>query len=305
MSKTVVCNSDESDTPTPLAAPSEKTGKQTSRARRLVIATLRVCAAVYLGLLLVLVAMESRLLFPGAYMKFQPIRSTLVQPLPYRNDDGRILNGRLYEHPGATRTVLFLHGNATTATRQDDWITRLGTQLNANVCAAEYAGFCYDDITPHESNLIADAIAAHDAVRARFQLQPDEIIVYGRSLGGGVAAALAQRKQTRCLVLERTFDSCPSVAAAHYPMFPVKLLMRNQFDSCARLKHFPGRLIQIHGTHDEVIPLDHGVTLHDAVGTADKVFIKLERLGHNDPLPGDVIESIGRLIDAKDSSQAD
>lgn len=276
-----------------------------SQSRRFFLSCIRVGAAVYLLLLLGLYLMESRLVYPGAYQPDIAIAAAPgIQPWSYTTADGSELIGRIHERPGSQRTVLFLHGNGTRANRQDRWITRIAETLQARVCAAEYRGFQFEDVTPKENNVIEDALAAHQAVCDQFGLQPDEVLVWGRSLGGGCAAAVAKRCGTKFLIMERTFDSAVSVAAARYPIFPIRLLMRNQFDSASRLKNFRGHLIQIHGTADQVVPIEHARGLHEAIASADKRFLELPGMGHNEALGDDVLHQVRQWIDVTESSQS-
>ena len=98
------------------------------------------------------------------------------------------------------------------------------------------------------------------------------------------------------LILDRTFDSAVNVAAARYTIFPVRLLMRNQFDSLSRLKSFKGKVIQFHGTIDRVIPVEHAKALHQAIETKDKTLIELPDLGHMDGVPDSILKQIAQLI---------
>ncbi len=84
------------------------------------------------------------------------------------------------------------------------------------------------------------------------------IVLWGRSIGGAIAVQLAADPGARGLILERTFTSLPDVAAYHYPWLPVRWLMRNRFDSLARIGVYRGPLLQSHGTADEVVPFEQG-----------------------------------------------
>lgn len=269
----------------------------TKRKRHWSLSLIQIVAIAYAGLLIALVAMESRLVFPGAYLRAGSDRPTISQPWEYPAIDGTAITGQLIQRPGARRTVLYFHGNGLTAAMTDGWIVRLSEHLNANVLAAEYRGFQVDSVTPHESNLIDDSLAAHDAVCQHFSLQPQELIVYGRSLGGGCAAAVAAQRPTRTLILDRTFDSVADVAAARYPIFPVRWLMKNHFDSVQRLLPYEGTVIQIHGTTDTDVPLAHGKRLHDSISTANKIFLEIPGMGHNDRLSDEILDQVCELLD--------
>jgi fermentation-respiration switch protein FrsA (DUF1100 family) len=129
-----------------------------------------------------------------------------------------------------------------------------------------------------------------------YQVRADEIILYGRSLGGGCAVALAADGGARALVLERTFDRLVDVAAAQYPVIPVQLLMRNRYDSLDRLPRYRGPLIQLHGTRDQLIPIDRGKRLFAAARSSRKHFIAVPGLGHNEQLPMDSLVELAECV---------
>ena len=268
------------------------------RRRHWVISLLRIMAISYVTVLVMLVLMEAKLLFPGAYLSSEvPPQPFASQPWQYSAEDGSTITGRLLERPGSKRTVLFFHGNGVRAAWLDDWTTRISRLLDANVLAAEYRGFQDVDVTPSESNLIADSLCAHDALCNHYGLRSEDLIVYGRSLGGGCAAAVAAERNTKTLILDRTFDSVANVASDKFPIFPIRMLMRNQFDSLERLRGYKGRLIQIHGTTDEVVPIAHGQRLYDSIPASDKVFLKVPGMYHNDPIPSKTLDEVSRLVD--------
>lgn len=278
--------------------------QRVKRKRHPLISLLRFVLVCYIAMLILMAVMEPTLVFPGAYGLGRPEYPGLAshdlksEPWEYPASDGSTIIGRLLERPDSARTILYLHGNGVKAVMLDDWIERLSRRLNANVLAAEYRGFQDEDVTPHESNVIADALSAHDALCEHYQLSPDEVIVYGRSLGGGCAAAVAAERDSKTLILESTFDSAASVAAGRYPFVPIQWLMRNQFDSVQRLSGFKGRLIQIHGTPDTIVPIDHGKRLHRSVPSDKKVFLEIPDMQHNDHLTDRLLEKLDGLLGA-------
>ncbi|MEL6110742.1 MAG: alpha/beta hydrolase [Planctomycetota bacterium] len=273
------------------------TDSSTKRKRPRWVSLIRFLALTY-GLILILMAVfEERLLFPGAYFNVHPANPMApVADFEYESPEGTRITGRLLKKPYAAHTVLFLHGNGITASALDPWVIRLSDALNANVLAAEYSGYQASDVRPGEDNLLADSLAAHEALAKRFNVPPEKIIVYGRSLGGGCATHVASQKNTECLILERTFDSAKSVAAAKYPIFPIRWLMRNEFDSVSRLANFQGRVLQIHGTGDRLIPIGHGQRLFESIPSSRKRFITIPGLGHNAPLSDEVMNEVRDFV---------
>ena len=253
--------------------------------RRLCVAAVRIVLLGYVTILIALVIMEKRLVFVGAYMDIPPARSVDVDTVSYESADGTKLKGQLYDKPGSQHTVLFLHGNGITAARETASILQIGDELNATVLAAEYRG--YDDLegSPSEAGIIADAIAARDFLCEKQGIAKGSLVLYGQSLGGGCAVAVAADGGAKLLVLDRTFDSTVDVAAEMFWFVPIRLLMRNRFDSVARIQKYDGPLVQMHGDIDDVIPIKHGRRLHESAPSQNKHWVQVEGMNHNDTCP--------------------
>ncbi len=279
----------------------------------------------YLGICLTLVCSETRLVFPGAFLgiaqasdavQFDPANPSIGQitTLVYRAEDGAELRGRLYVRPSAGRVMLFLHGNGIRAIDLDEWTMQLSDAGNATVLTAEYRGFQNEGFTPTESTTIADAASALEALAAISGVGPSEITVYGRSLGGGIAAGLVENMQQhgvplQSLILDRTFDSVMNVAADRFPWLPITRLIRNRFDSTSRLEKFSGNLVQVHGTPDRIVPMINGRQLFASLSTPNRTWIEVPGLLHNDHMSRqtlrDVIEALETLELTRTASATD
>ena len=254
-----------------------------SRLKRALVASTRIVVIGYVTILVFMVAMETQLVYPGAFMNVPPKTATGVVAIDYESADGIILTGQLYERENAKHTIVYFHG--ITAARESETAVRLGEQLNANVVVAEYRGFGGMQGSPSEAGVVADALAARDFACQRYSIRPDELILYGQSLGGGCAVAAAAQGGAKLLVLDRTFDRMVDVAADKYRFIPVSLLMRNQYDSIARIQNYSGPLVQMHGNSDRLIPIEHGKHLFDESPCSPKHFVEIDDMGHNDPTP--------------------
>lgn len=266
---------------------------------RIGIALARVVLIGYACIVAAVVLMEERLVYPGAYFQDQPgfvTTDTAIKTVSYRSTDGLTLPGRLLHRDQSRHLVLFLHGNGTKAKWLDDWIVQLSEQLDATVMAAEYRGY-EDNVTPNERGVLEDCFAARDYLCEHYRTTPKQIVLYGRSLGGGCAAALASRDGAKVLVLDRTFDRLYRIGADQYPFLPVRLLMRNRYDSLAKLTAYRGPLIQIHGSIDALIPIECARTLFDSAPSQPKAFIELPSLDHNDNLSRQSLAEIAAKID--------
>lgn len=141
-----------------------------------------------------------------------------------------------------------------------------------------YRGYGASDGRPSEAALVDDAVALFDDVRRR---QPAaHIAVLGRSLGSGVASALAARRPVDALVLVTPFDSLAAVAGQLLPMLPVRTLLRDRFDSVAALAGFTGPVLVIRAGRDAVIPPERTDALLAAL--PDARVVELADAGHND-----------------------
>jgi fermentation-respiration switch protein FrsA (DUF1100 family) len=273
-----------------------------SRAARITISFVQIVVVTYVALLIALVCLETRLVYPGAYFgdvdgtqNYPSGKASGIERVEYKSEDGTPLKGRLVERTGAKNYLLFFHGNGSKARWLDVWGKLLSDEFDANVLLAEYRGY-EDDATPSESAVISDCRSARRFLCKRYQCQPDDVILYGRSLGGGCAVALASQGGAKALVLERTFDRLVDVAGDKYPYVPVSMLMRNRYDSIAKLTAYDGPLVMLHGSNDKLIPIEHAQRLYDSARCDDKHWIEVPDLGHNDPLASSDLQQIVQAV---------
>ncbi len=237
--------------------------------------------AVYGGLCLALFLFQARLVFfPSRTLASTPQRIGLeYEEVWLQAADGARIHGWYVPHPRARGTLLFLHGNAGNI---GDRLESLGIfhRLGLNTLIIDYHGYGKSEGSPGEAESYSDAEAAwRHLVEAR-RIPAQSIVLFGRSLGGAVAAWLAARVPSAGLILESTFTSVPDMAAKVYPFFPVRLLARIQLDARASLARVRVPVLVIHSAGDEIVPLAHGRALFDAA-PEPKRFLEL-RGGHND-----------------------
>ncbi|MGV3633461.1 MAG: alpha/beta hydrolase [Pseudorhodoplanes sp.] len=174
--------------------------------------------------------------------------------------------------------ILYLHGNGGSLAHRVSRFRRLiddGTGL----VALSYRGYGGSDGSPTEQGLIADARAAYDFARTTY---PDsKIVVWGESLGSGVAVAIAGEKDVAAVILEAPFTSAADVAFSAYPFLPVSLLMKDQFRSDARIGRVKAPVLIMHGERDRVVPFRQGERL-SAMANEPKRFVRFPEGGHED-----------------------
>lgn len=170
-------------------------------------------------------------------------------------------------------------------------ITSDGTGL----VALSYRGYAGSSGRPSEQGLLRDAAAAYAFAAARYQ--PDRIVVWGFSLGSGVAIALAAVQPVGKLILEAPYTSITDLAAAVIPIMPLRWVMRDQFRSDERIARVTAPLLIMHGARDATIPISFGERLF-ALAHEPKQFVRFPDGGHNDLDDHGAIETARRFIDA-------
>ncbi len=243
-----------------------------------------ISAVLYMSLLGLLMLFEETLIFPAPrYPKgdWTPERWN-QEEVYFTADDGVQLHGWYVTPPQPRAQVLFCHGNGENVAYLGPYLAYLRDELNIAVFAFDYRGYGRSEGRPNEVGIISDGMAAQAWLANRAGLAPSDVVLWGRSLGGGVAVELAARNGARGLILERTFTSLPDVAAIHYPWAPVRRLMRTRLDSLSRINEYRGPLLQSHGTADTLVPYSIARRLFDAY-QGPKDFLAVEGQGHNDP----------------------
>jgi pimeloyl-ACP methyl ester carboxylesterase len=162
-------------------------------------------------------------------------------------------------HGNLPRAVLYFGGNAEdVAAKISDFNAALPDRA---VYLVHYRGYGGNPGTPSEKLLIADAQAIYDDVEARH----DEVAVMGRSLGSGVAAAVAATRPVEKLILVTPYDSIANVAADHYGWAPVRWLIRDTYDSVRRMADVKARVLVIIAARDDVVRPPRSQALASAI----------------------------------------
>ena len=142
----------------------------------------------------------------------------------------------------------------------------------------DYRGYGSSEGAPSEGALRADALAWHD--HAKHVLGSQTIVVFGRSLGSGVAVHLAAARPVKGVILVAPYDSLVTLAKRHYPFLPVGWMLKHRFDSAGLAPRISAPLLCLVAARDEVIPVVHSKRLHDA-WAGSKRWVELPGAGHN------------------------
>jgi uncharacterized protein len=190
--------------------------------------------------------------------------------------------------------VLFFHGNGDSLAGRAGRFREL-IAAGVGLLAVSYRGYSGSTGSPTEEGLHRDAIAAYEFAATRYA--PEQLALWGFSLGSGVAVALAADRPTGKLVLEASYTSTLDMAAGMFPMAPVQLLMKDQFRSDQRIRSVHVPILMLHGERDQTIPISVGERLF-AMAPGAKRFVRFPH-GHHDDLDdyGVVAEVLKFLAD--------
>lgn len=178
------------------------------------------------------------------------------------------------------KTVLFFHGNAGNISHRLETASLI-TELGAECLLFDYRGYGRSDGSATEENCYADARAVYDWLRQTKGLDADDIVLFGRSLGGTVAIDLATRVECGGLIVESSFSSIEDMGKRLYPFLPVKYLVRYRFDALEKIGRVNCPVLVTHSPNDEMVPFEMGRKLYEAAAKPSR-FIELSG-GHNDP----------------------
>lgn len=244
-------------------------------------------AAGYLFLLVLLLLAENRIVFiPTRELWTTPAdRRIPAEDVRFSTSDGIQLHGWFFPAAERKGALLFLHGNAGNIADRIDNAVGL-TLIGMDVLLFDYRGYGRSQGSPDERGVFLDARAALQWLRAVKQVSPDELFIFGRSLGGAVAVDLAVEHPPKALVLESTFCSVKDMARGIFPYMLFTPFLPNHFDSLSKIPRLKCPLLSIHGTADRVVPYSQGRKLF-AAAPEPKRFHPLAGADHNNPYGGD------------------
>jgi fermentation-respiration switch protein FrsA (DUF1100 family) len=240
---------------------------------------LLVTCLLYIGLLLYLYWNQGNMIhlpdIPGRRLDTTPQQRGLdYETVALTTKDGISLNGWFVPVKQPRATVLFFHGNAGNISHRLETLELLH-ELGLAVFIFDYRGYGMSEGKPTEEGLYRDAEAAWEYLTVSRGIPAHEILLFGRSLGGAIAAYLANRHVAMGLVLESTFTSIPELAAQHYPWLPVRDMVRYRYDTGSRLPQVEMPVLIIHSPDDEIIPFTHSQALYD-LARGPKCFVELK-----------------------------
>jgi fermentation-respiration switch protein FrsA (DUF1100 family) len=258
------------------------------------VGIVRVVALAYLGVLIVLYALQTRLIFPGQDSQGQPY--AVVRPAPgtelvhFTTAHGDSI-AALYapaqtrggsSDPDAARrpTMLYFYGNAMCLSQAELELEQF-RRLGLNVLIPEYVGYGMSQGSASEAGCRATADAAYDYLVTSGRATASRLVVAGWSLGAAVAIDLASRRPVAGLVALCTFTSAGDMARRLVPFLPISILLRHRFDNLRKIPRVGCPILIGHGRRDSMIPFSMATRLA-AAATSPVTTLWIDEADHND-----------------------
>jgi len=240
----------------------------------------------YVVICLVIRLLEKRLVFrPVAATKlWNDPPDPAIQDVYLTSPEGRKIHAWWLTRGTDRPALLLCPGKAGNLSGRGQTLLKMADRLDTSVLIFDYPGFGKSEGTPNEPNCYDAGEAAIRWLRDEQKVPPERVILYGESLGGGVATELAGRYPCRALVLVKSFTSLPAAARRHYPWLPVHWLMSNRFDNRSKLRDIHCPVFIASATADRIVPFAHGEELFTAANEP-RHFFRDEGSDHNDSLP--------------------
>lgn len=189
-------------------------------------------------------------------------------------------------------TILFSHGNAVDLGHMSSFYLALGSRINCNIFSYDYSGYGISTGKPSEKKLYADVDAAFHALRTRYGISPENIILYGQSIGTVPTVDLASRYEVGAVILHSPLMSGMRVA------FPntKRTWFFDAFPNIDKVPKVTSPVLVIHGTEDEIIDFSHGLAIYENCPRAVEP-LWVEGAGHNDvELYGQYLERLKQFV---------
>ncbi|MGM0365924.1 MAG: alpha/beta hydrolase [Actinomycetota bacterium] len=226
----------------------------------------------YLGVAVYRFANQSRFVY-------FPIRDIAATPrdagmdyedIYFHTEDGVKINGWFIPEEGSRFVLLLFHGNGGNISHRLELI-RVFKSIGLSVFIIDYRGYGNSQGSPTEEGTYLDAQAAMRYLEEDRGLKEEEIVVYGRSLGGAVAAHMASSGNPAALILDSTFTSIKDIGAELYPFLPVRRFFRFEYDTLDFVSGLNCPVLVIHSKDDEYIPYQHAQRIYSEIKTRKEI----------------------------------
>jgi|TARA_B100001079_G_scaffold47252_2_gene38562 hypothetical protein len=187
-------------------------------------------------------------------------------------DNVELLSWYHNKNLNSDKTLLFLHGNAGSLENRIEKLNHFGN-MKLNFLIVAWRGFNGNKGKPTEKGLYEDARSAIKWLNSK-GITEKSIIIYGESLGTGVAIEISQNKNFAGVILEAPFTSMTDVGKDKYPFLPVSLLLKDKYESDKKIKNVKSPILVMHGKVDNIVPLYMGKKIYKLANEPKHFFVQ-------------------------------
>lgn len=212
---------------------------------------------IYVGITVVVYFYQRKLLYHpfGAEITGEGLIHNF-ETINFKTSDNFVLKGWFHLKNFNKKTILFLHGNAGNLDNRIDKLNSLGS-MDINFLIISWRGYSGNSGNPSEAGLYKDVLGGIKWLNEK-GISNDQIILYGESLGTAIATEVGQNKNFAGIILEAPFTSMVDMGQKIYPIFPVKFLLKDKYESENKIKNLKSPLLVLHGRKDKIVPFYMG-----------------------------------------------
>ncbi len=174
------------------------------------------------------------------------------ETINFKTSDNFVLKGWFHLKNSNKKTILFLHGNAGNLDNRIDKLNSLGS-MDINFLIISWRGYSGNPGNPSEAGLYKDVLGGIKWLNEK-GISNDQIILYGESLGTAIATEVGQNENFAGIILEAPFTSMVDMGQKIYPIFPVKFLLKDKYESKNKIKNIKSPILIMHGEVDKIVP---------------------------------------------------
>ena len=234
-----------------------------NKKKMIILSLISLIILAYLIAVIVLYAFQRNLLYHPVENNYQGDELTVnIEKVKIKTEDNINLTAWFHEKDiKKYKTILYFHGNAGSLENRIHKINHF-KDMNINFLLIAWRGFSGNEGKPSEEGLYKDAKSAVLWLKKK-NFKEEDIILYGESLGTGVAVEVAQNKNYAGVILESPFTSMVDAGKSNYPIFPIRLLLKDKYESDKKIKNIISPILIMHGEADKIVPFWMGKKMYE------------------------------------------